>query len=65
MTSEELSQELKDNLAKIDGILNIIRSSPAILAYNKLLGLQQKLSILLVDIEGKTPKQETNEDSKE
>ena len=27
MTSEELSQELKDNLAKIDGILNIIRSS--------------------------------------
>ena len=47
MTNEELEKELKETIGKIQGSINVLRSSPVILAYNKLVGINQKLSVLL------------------
>lgn len=50
MTNEEMKKEVQDALARLEGTLNILRSSPEILAYNKLLGLSQRLNGMLSNL---------------
>lgn len=42
MNAEE-KELIKGIMAKIEGTLNILRNSPEVIAYNKLLGVSQKL----------------------
>ena len=49
--NKELEKELKETIGKIQGSINILRSSPVILAYNKLVGINQKLTMLLSNLE--------------
>ena len=50
METEEIKKELQETLAKIQGALNILCKSPTVLAYNKFLGIGQKLNALLVKV---------------
>jgi hypothetical protein len=51
MTNEEVTKEIKELAAKTEGMLNVLRRSPVILTFNKLLGLQQKTAALLAKLE--------------
>ena len=47
LNNEEIIKEVKDTIAKAEGSINILKSDPVILTYNKLLGIRQKLVALL------------------
>jgi len=51
MTNEEVIAEIKKICANTQGLINILKQDPAVLSYNKLLGLNHKLSTLLCNLD--------------
>jgi len=51
MTNADMEKEVKDIMARVEGTINILRSSPEILSYNKLLGLHQRLAGILATLQ--------------
>ncbi len=59
MQNEEIKKEVTELRIKVAGTLNILRRSPVILTYNKLLGIGQKLEQLAMKVSGETESTET------
>ena len=53
LNKEAVVKQLKDTIAKVIGTQNLMVDGKFIMAYNKLQGLEQKLSGLVYDLEGK------------
>ena len=50
MDSKEVSKEVRDIMAKVQGAMNLLKEGKQVLVNNKLLGIQQKLNILLSNL---------------
>ena len=44
---EPVIKEVQDTMAKLQGILNVLRNAPAVVANNRLIGVYQKLGSFL------------------
>lgn len=51
MNIDEVSKEVKDVMAKVQGAINLLKDGKQVLVNNKLLGIQQKLNSLLLRLE--------------
>lgn len=63
MDNQEIIKEVKDMMAKIEGSLNLLRQSPDIITYNKLLGMRQKWGVFLQKLIGPDSADESSENS--
>jgi hypothetical protein len=52
MENQEIVKEIKETMAKVQGSSNMLMNGKIILAYNKLLGINQKLGLLVAKMEG-------------
>jgi hypothetical protein len=53
MDNIDVSKEIKDTMAKVQGAINLLKDGKQVLVNNKLLGIQQKLNTLLLNLEKK------------
>jgi hypothetical protein len=60
MDKEMILSAIKDSMIKIQNILNLLKDGKQILAYNKILGLNQKLELLYKKISENKNENNTN-----
>jgi len=56
MDNKEISKEVKGIMVKMQGAMNLLKDGKQILVNNKLLGIQQKLNILLLNLNKESDK---------
>tara|TARA_Y100000310_G_scaffold57488_2_gene52696 strand:+ start:28837 stop:29013 length:177 start_codon:yes stop_codon:yes gene_type:complete len=53
MKTEEIEQRVRDTLIKLEDTKYLLEEGKTIIAYNKLLGVRQKLALILGDLQKK------------